>query len=200
MVYKNVKDVVEGYETIISLIIAMCKDRVCTLDNIQDSLEKQGITMTKDALTELMSQIKGIMLFTKESSYDIGDTVTYWRYWLFGLIYGGEKIGNEIVLIEYKPFYLYNNKRLTDDGLKGILLPGLEFEELRRIAVTSKEELKQALFSLKIANKEWKNYVVIDDKDKVWCKRFNPMEIGNMTTEYLGKFVKRTPVSGVSGT
>ena len=53
MVCKNVKDFVDGYETIISLIIATCTDKACTLDDIRKSLEKQGIEVTEEVSVDL---------------------------------------------------------------------------------------------------------------------------------------------------
>jgi len=200
MVCKNVKDIVEGYETTISVIIALCTDKACTLDYIQQYLEKQRITITEDNLYILMSQIKEMMLFSKENSYEIGDAVTYWSYWVFGLIYGGEKIGNEIVHVEYKPFYLYNNKRFTDDAFRQYVFPKLEFEEIRRVTINNGQELQKALICLNIDKNKWTNYVFVNDKGKVRCKGWNPLAIGCVYTQDLGNFVKRTPVSGGSGT
>ena len=114
---------------------------------------------------------------------------------LFGIIVGKEQIGNELVHIEYKNIYLYNNKRFTEIAFREHIFPKLEFEELRRLPIKSVKELQDALICLKVEHDNWKNFVFVDNKGKVRCKGWNPMETGNTYTEHVGKFIKRTPIN-----
>jgi hypothetical protein len=193
MTCQDVKDVVKKYGTITDLVKTICSDRACTLDAIQKGLRDRDIEITDVALVAIISKIKEIVIFDKIPSYDIGDVVTYRRYWL-GIVDMGETIGNMIICVEYKNFILYNVERYTDDAFRKHIISKLEFEELRRFVVSDtdgKGGLSEALKGLKIEKDKWKNYVLVDD-GRVYCMKRNK-QLGYSYKKYLGKLISRTP-------
>lgn len=192
MTCKDIKDVVEEYGTVIELVKAICTDRVCTLDAIQKNLKTKNVEIGEAALLAVIAQIEGMITFTKEDTYDIGDVVTYRRYWIWGRIARDETIGNTIVIIKYKKFYLYNDRRFTDDAFREHIFSKLEFEELKRTVVDNADGLQKALDCLRIEKDKWTNYVFVDDEYQVHCKKWNK-SLGCSTKENLGKSIRRTP-------
>lgn len=191
MTCKDVKSIVKEYGTVMDLVKEICTDRACTLDAIQKSLKTKNIEITEAALLAVISQINEMMVFSKKGAYDIGDIVTYRRYW-FSLINKGETIGNTIVRIEYKDFYLYNANRFTDDAFREYIHSKLEFKELGRVAIDSADELKKALECLNIEEDKWVNYILVGYKGGIYCKKWH-VRGEYSTTEYLGEMIKRTP-------
>lgn len=189
MTCKDVKGIIEEYGTVADLVKEICTDRVCTLDDIQKSLETKGTKITKTALIAVIDQIGDMMFFNKKPTYDIGDIVTYKRYW-FGLICVGETIGNTIVRVEYKDFYLYNANRFTDKAFREHIFSKLEFEELRRVSVKDTNELEDALERLKIEKDKWINYIFVGRGGRIYYKQWQEMA-GSSTTEYLGKLARK---------
>lgn len=190
MTCKDVKDIVEEYGTVKELVMAICTDRACTLDAIQKSLETKGVKIVDAALIAIIAQIDEMITFGKQDTYDIGDVVTYEHYHLFGLIYGGKKIGNTIVRVVYKNFYLYNKQRYTDDAFREHVFSKLEFEELERVEMDNSEKLKDALEKLDIARYKWTNYVNIGYKGGVYCRKWSDRK-GYSTTKKLGRLISR---------
>jgi hypothetical protein len=190
MTCKDVKDTVEEYGTVAELVKTICTDRVCTLDAIQKSLETKGVKVSEGALIAIMSQIKEMMTFCKLPIYGIGDAVIYQHYW-WGIVNMGEAIGNTIVQIEYKNFYLYNKNGFEDDAFREHVFSKLEFEELRRVEVSDSWKLGKALEDLNIVRDKWTNYVNIGYKGGVYCKKWHDRGEYS-TTEKLGKLISRT--------
>ena len=190
MACKDVKNVVEEYGTVMELVKAICTDRACTLDAIQKSLAEKDVIITETALLAVIAQIKEMITFRKESTYDIGDAVTYKTYWILGMITRDERIGNMIRKIEYKNFYLYNDKRFWDSAFIEHINSKLEFEKLGITDVNSAKELYNSLVNLNIKKEGWTNYVFLLEED-VHCKKWNKT-LNNITTEYLGKLIRRT--------
>lgn len=186
----DVKDTVTEYEKVMDLVKEICTDRVCTLDAIQNNLEKKGIVIGEAALLSVIAQIKEMMIFSKDRTYDIGDVVTYKDRRNWGLIMMRESIGNVIRQIEYKNFYLYNDKRFEDDAFREHMYSKLKFEELGRTDANNFGKLLEALQELKIEEEKLKNYVFIDDKNQVYCVQ---RCLKSSITEYLGKLIRRTP-------
>lgn len=191
MTCKDVKGIVDEYGTLAELVKSICTDRVCTLDAIQKSLKTKNIEITEAALLAVISQIHEMMIFSKKGTYDIGDVITYRRYW-FNLINRGETIGNIIVRVEYKDFYLYNANRFTDDAFREHIHSKLEFKELRRVAIDSADGLKNALEYLNIEEDKWVNYIFVGYKGGIYCKKLHKNGEYS-TTEHLGKLIRRTP-------
>lgn len=188
MTCKELKDVVEEYGTVVELVKVICTDRACTLDVIQKNLVSQDVEINEEALLAVVAQIKEMMSFGKEHTYDIGDAVTYRHYWK-GIIYKGEIIGNSIVRVDYKMFYLYNDKRFEDEAFREHIFSKLEFEELGRTDANNFGKLLEALKDLNIDKAKWKNYVFVDTKNNVHCVTWS---LGHSTTENLGKLIRRT--------
>lgn len=189
---KNLKEVVEEYGTVAELVKEICSDRACTLDAVQKGLKTKGVDMTKAALLAVIAQIKEMMSFEKEDTYDVGDVVTYRSFYLWGLIYGGEKIGNTIVRIIYKKFYLYNGELFEDEAFREHIFSKLEFEVSERFAIDGTGGLQKALEYLKIDKEKWTNYVFVGYKCGVYCKKWDK-RFECITTEHLGKLIRRTP-------
>jgi superfamily I DNA/RNA helicase len=183
MTCKDVKNIVDEYGTVAELVKTICTDRACTLDAIQKSLKTKNIEITEAALIAVISQIHEMMTFSKKGTYDIGDVVTYRRYWI-GLINMGETIGNTIVRVEYKDFYLYNANRFTDDAFREHIHSKLEFKELGRVAIDSAEGLKKALEHLNIEKDKWMNYIFVGYKGGIYYKKWH-VRGEYSTTEYL---------------
>ena len=192
MTCKDVKDFVTEYAKVADEVKSICTNRACTLDAIQKTLSERGIEIGEAALTAVIAQIKEMMVFSKNDNYDIGATITYRKTGISGIIDGGEKIGNEIVRVFYKNFYLYSTDRCHDDAFREHIYSKLKFEEDRRVAIDVSDKLKSALESLGIAKEKWPIYVVIKD-NKVYCKRWND-RFSTSSTEYMGKLIRRDPV------
>lgn len=189
----DVKDIVTEYGKVMDLVKEICSDRACTLDAIQKSLETKGIVVGDAALLSVIAQIKEMMVFSKEHTYDIGDVVTYRCRRKWGLIMMSESIGNVIRRIEYKSFYLYNDKRFGDDAFREHMYSKLKFEELGKTDTNNFGKLLEALQNLKIKEEELKNYVFVDDKNQVYCVK---KSLGSSITEYLGELIRRErPIS-----
>lgn len=186
----NVKEVVNEYGTVEDFVKEICTDRACTLDAILKNLKQRNIEITEPALLSLIARIEGMVVFDKEHKHDIGDIITY-RHCYLGIIYVGEALGNTIVRIEYKRFFLYNEKRYKDEAFREHIFSKLEFEELERVPIDSTDILRKALEELKIEKDKWKNYVVVGDERLVFCKKWHMMG-GYSTTECLGKLIRRT--------
>ena len=184
----DVKNVVNEYGTVEDLVKEICSDRACTWDAIQKNLKAKNIEITEPALIAVIAQIEEMIVFSKAYKYDVAGAVTYKCKW-FGLIDIGEKIGNTIVRIEYKNFYLYNVKMCTNDAFREHIFSKLEFEELRRVPVATYDGLRKALEELNIEKDKWVNYVFVDDERFVHCKKWHKRG-GFSTTECLGKLVR----------
>jgi hypothetical protein len=191
MTCKDVKDIVDEYGTLAELVKSICTDRACTLGAIQKSLKTRNIEITEAALLAVISQIHEMMVFSKKYTYDIGDVVTYRRYW-FSLISRGETIGNTVARVEYKNFYLYNANRFTDDAFREHIYSKLEFKELGRVTIDNAEGLKKALEHLNIEKDKWINYIFVGYKGGIYCKKWYRNGEYSLT-EYLGELIRRTP-------
>lgn len=189
MTCKDVKSIISEYGTIAELVRSICRDTACTLDAIQKSLQTKNIEITEATLLAVISQINEMIIFSKVSTYDIGDIVTYKRYW-FGIISRDETIGNTIVRVKYKNFYLYNDKRFTDDAFREHIHSKLEFEELGRVAIDGADGLKKTLEHLNIEKDKWMNYIFVGDKGGIYCKKWQKNGEYS-TTKYLGKLIRR---------
>ena len=192
MTCKDVKDFVSEYEKVTEEVKSICTDRACTLDVIQKALSERGMEIGEAALTTVMSQIRRMMVFQKDYSYDIGSTIIYRRTGIIGIINSEEMIGNEIARVLYKNFYLYSSDRYNDDAFREYIYSKLKFEEAQRVAIVNSENLKNALESLGIEHEKWTNYVVVSGR-KVSCQRWDPM-VGCPSTKHLGKFIRQVPI------
>jgi hypothetical protein len=187
----DVKDIVEEYGKVEDLVKEICTDRACTLETIQKSLKTRNIEITESALLAVIAKIEGMIIFEKEGKYDVGDALTY-RHYYFSIIYVGVSIGNVIMSIVYKNFYLCDEKRCKDKAFREHIFSKLEFEELRRVAVNNPEGLKKALDYLNIEKDKWMNYVTIDNNGLIFCKKWH--KLGEFSsTECLGKLVRKFP-------
>lgn len=185
----NVIEVIKEYGTVEDLVKDICTDRACTLEAIQKSLKTRNLEITERVLLAVIAKIEGMIVFDKGSKYDIGDVVTYLHYYL-GIINMGEAIGNTIVKVEYKNFFLYNDKRCKDEAFREHIFSKLEFEESRRVVLDTVDRLKKALEELKIEKDKWMNYVCVGDKKLVFCKKWHARG-RYATTECLGKLVRK---------
>ncbi len=187
MTCKDVKDIVEEYGSVSELVKKICTDRACTLDAIQKSLKTQNIEMTEYVIAAIIAQIKEMMVFEKSHTFDVGNAITYHKCW-FGIVDIGEEIGNTVVTVEYKDFYLYNMDRYEDKAFRRHILSKLEFEELGRTVINDDDKLRDALESLNIDKEKWVNYALIDDRGDVYCVKWQESR-GYSTTRYLGKLI-----------
>jgi membrane-anchored protein YejM (alkaline phosphatase superfamily) len=103
----------------------------------------------------------------------------------------GEAVGNTLVQVEYKNFYLYNKNGFEDDAFREHVFSKLEFEELRRVEISDSQKLSKALETLNIVTDKWTNYVSIGYKGGVYYRKWH--DRGEYSTiEKLGKLISRT--------
>lgn len=187
MVCKNVEEYTIEYGKLADEIKNICTNMACTLGTIQKTLEDKGIKVSEGALLAMISQIEGMMVFGKSETYDVGDAITY----LKGKIFKSETIGNLLVEVSYRKFYLYNAERYKDDAFREHIQSKLDFEvhDLDTIKCTS--SLECALHNLAIPIEKWQNYVFIkEDTDQVYCMKSNIKDDYN-SKKYLGRLIRR---------
>lgn len=188
MVCKNVEEYTIEYGRLADEIKNICTNRTCTFGTIQKTLEDKGTKVGEVTLLAMISQIEGMMTFSRGETCDVGDTITY----LKGKIFKSEMIGNLTIKVSYRKFYLYNVERYKDTVFREQIQSKLEFEVYERETIKCTSELKWALGNLDIPTEKWENYVFIKEgTDKVYCMR-NPF--GYNDSKYLGRLVRRTKV------
>lgn len=187
MACKEVKEYAAEYGKLADEIKNICTDRACTLDAIQKTIEEKGIKVSESALLTMISQITGMMTFSKHDTYDAGDIITYQK----GKIFKSETIANLLVIVSYKKFYLYNLERYKDDAFKEHIRSKLDFETSGRETIRCTSDLENALGNLNISVEKWENYVFVSEFDaKVYCMK-KAKDKNYVTKKYLGKFIRK---------
>ncbi len=187
MVCKNVEEYTIEYGKLVDEIKNICTNRACTSGTIKKTLEDKWKKVNEATLLAMLGQIEGMMTFGRSDTYEIGDVITY----LKGNIFKSEMIGNLMVKVSYRNFYLYNAERYKDTAFKEQIRSKLEFEVYEKDTIKCTSELKWALRNLNIPVEKWENYVFIKEgTDKVYCMKRN--ECDYVDDKYIGRLVKRT--------
>ena len=188
MVCKNVEEYTIEYGKVVDEIKKICTNRACTLGAIQKTLEEKGVKASDGALLAVISQIEGMITFSKYETYDIGDAITYQK----GRILKSEMIANLLVEISYREFYLYDLERYKDTAFKEHIRSKLEFEVHEKDTIKYTSELECALENLNIPIEKWENYVFIKEyTDQVYCMKRDIKKNYN-SKKYLGIFIRKT--------
>lgn len=187
MVCKNVEEYTIEYGKLAEEIKNICANRACTSGAIQKTLGDQGTKVGEATILAMISQIKGMVTLCRGDTCGIGDTIIY----LKGKIFKSEMIGNLMLKISYRKFYLYNPERYKDTAFRDQIQSKLEFEVYDRWIIRCSSELKWALGNINIPKEKWENYVFIGEgTDKVYC-----IDTGGYDNKkYLGRLVMRTKV------
>lgn len=189
MACKDVSKCTEEYEKLAEQIKTICTDRACTSETILKTLETKLIKVNEATLLTAISQIRGMMVLDKKHTYDIGDTITYQK----GRIFRSEEIGNLLVEISYKKFYLYNLERCEDSAFCQYIYSNIEFEVHKRETIVWSHDLESALSYLKIPKENWGSFVFIYESDnKVYYLRYYPAYHGAYS-ECAGRLINRFP-------
>jgi len=183
MVCKNVEEYTVEYEKLADEVKNICTNRACTLGTIQKTLEDKGTKVSEGILLAMISQIEGMMTFDKYGNCDVGDAIIY----LKGVIFKSKTIGNLLVKVSYKKFYLYNAERYKDTAFREHIQSKLEFEVYHRDTIKCTSDLEYALGNLNIPMEKWQNYVFIKEyTDQVYCMKRN-IKGGYSSKKYLGR-------------